>query len=274
MLAPYSVVAFNTAKASENRIHDDSIARRFGFTGGLVPGVDVYAYMTHPPVARWGRDWLERGTAECRFDRPVYDGETATVTATAEGEALALVVDSHGERCATGRAALEPAPPLPSLAEFPAVEPPAARPPANETTLAVGTCLGNHPIAVTAAFAAQYLEDTRERHPLYAAEGLVHPGLVLRLANRALGDSVVLGPWIHVGSTVRHYAAARVGMTLTIRARVVANYDRKGHRFVELDALAVADGAIPLARIHHVAIYRPRQVAEAAQAAATPRSPA
>jgi hypothetical protein len=59
--APYQVEAFNTSKASENKIHDDAVARRFGFSGGLVPGVDVYGYMTHQPVARWGRAWLERG---------------------------------------------------------------------------------------------------------------------------------------------------------------------------------------------------------------------
>ena len=47
-LDPYRVVAFNTAHDSENKIHDDATARRFGFGGGLVPGVDVYGYMTPP----------------------------------------------------------------------------------------------------------------------------------------------------------------------------------------------------------------------------------
>ena len=74
-LDPYRVVAFNTAHDSENKIHDDATARRFGFGGGLVPGVDVYGYMTHLPVMRWGRAWLERGIAECRFFKPVYDGD-------------------------------------------------------------------------------------------------------------------------------------------------------------------------------------------------------
>ena len=53
-LAPYHVEAFNTAKVSENKIHDDEVARKFGFRGGLVPGVDVYAYMTHLPVEALG----------------------------------------------------------------------------------------------------------------------------------------------------------------------------------------------------------------------------
>jgi acyl dehydratase len=70
LLATYEVSAFNTASASENKIHDDSIARQFGFDGALVPGVEVYAYMVHMPVARWGRAWLESGEADCRFLKP------------------------------------------------------------------------------------------------------------------------------------------------------------------------------------------------------------
>ena len=53
-LAPYRVEAYNTAHFSENKIHDDEVARRYGFSGGLVPGVDVMAYMMHMPVAKWG----------------------------------------------------------------------------------------------------------------------------------------------------------------------------------------------------------------------------
>src|SRR5215471_7933434 len=105
-LGPYCVEAFNASKESENKIHDDDVARRFGFRGGLVPGVDVYAYMTHLPARRWGRAWLERGTAECRLLKPVYDGDRAVVMAV-EGEgALDLQIEAHGELCVTGRAAL------------------------------------------------------------------------------------------------------------------------------------------------------------------------
>ncbi len=66
----YRVQAHNGARDSENRIHDDAVARQFGFAAGLVPGVEVYAYMAHLPVARWGRTWLERGCATCRFAQP------------------------------------------------------------------------------------------------------------------------------------------------------------------------------------------------------------
>jgi acyl dehydratase len=257
---PYSVVAFNTARDSENKMHDDTVAQRYGFSGGLVPGVDVYAYMAHPAVARWGREFLEAGTLEGRFLMPVYDGETAVVAASeTAGGGLAIEVTSRGTVCATGHAALTRTRP-PSIADFEAVAAgdPAARPPADETTLAEGTPLGIRPLRLTPEGIAQYVADVRETDPLYVREGLSHPGLLPRLFNWALMHNVVLGPWIHVGSRVDHFAAARAGDALTVRARVTGNYARKGHRFVELDGLVVANGNTPIARVAHTAIYRPR----------------
>ena len=262
---PYRVEAFNTALASENKIHDDEVARRFGFTGGLVPGVEVYAYMTHVPVERWGRAWLERGSATCRLLKPVYDGDAVSVSAAEEGGGLAVTVKSRGEVCATGQMSLADAPSAPPrLDDFVAVAQRAERPPADPQSLAEGTWLGMEPFPLTPDYAAQYLSDVRESDPLYGRENLGHPGIVLRLGNWVLRQNVVLGPWMHVGSTVQNFAAAKVGDDLTARARVTANYEKKGHLFVELDMLAVANNRTPIARITHTAIYRPRQVAEAA----------
>ena len=69
-IAPYRVSAYNTSKHSENKMHDDTVAKRYGFSGGLVPGVDVMAYMMYLPVAKWGRDFLERGLIEARLTKP------------------------------------------------------------------------------------------------------------------------------------------------------------------------------------------------------------
>jgi acyl dehydratase len=262
-LAPRDIVAFNIAARSENRIHDDTVARRLGFDGGLVPGVAVHAYLAHMPVARWGRAWLERGTAECRFRKPVYDGAVVRITAAEEGDALALVAESGGLVCATGQAAITgDAPPIPDIGQMPQRPPPAERPTASEASLAVGGVLGIAPVVVDRAALAAYLDAVRETHPLYLAEGLVHPGQILQLANRALVENVVLGPWIHTGSTIRHHATARVGERLTLRARITANAVVKGHATVEFDAAVIADDEKLVAVISHVAIWQPRQLAE------------
>ena len=50
---------------------------------------------------------------------------------------------------------------------------------------------------------------------------------------------------------------------LSARARVTKNYVHKGHKFVEVDALVLANERTPLARVTHTAIYLPRQLAEA-----------
>ena len=265
-LGPYGVTAYNASKASENKIHDDAVARQFGFKGGLVPGVDVYAYMTHLPVRRWGRAWLEQGAAECRFTKPVYDGDTAVVTAREDPGGLDLEIESHGELCVTGRATMSSGPVAPPAVFREALtppDPPVERPPANEVTLAVGAWLAINPFRVTDDYAEEYLRTVRETEPLYAHERLVHPGTILHIGNWALRQNVVLGPWMHVGSKVQHFAAARIGDELSARAVVTANYERKGHRFVELDVLVYANRDTALARIGHIAIYRPRQLAAA-----------
>ncbi len=265
-LEPYQVTARNTALASENKIHDDTVARRFGFTGGLVPGVEVYAYMTHMPLRHWGRGWLTRGSIECRFFKPLYDGETAVVTAVEVESGLEIEVVSQGTHRATGRARLgsEAAAP-PCLADFIAAVPPGMRPPATESTLAPGRWLAIAPFRVTTEYAARYLRDVGETEPLYASEGLAHPGIILRTCNWVLAQNVVLGPWVHVGSGVQNFSTAHVGDELSVRACITANYERKGHRFVDIDALILSNGTTPVARINHTAIYRPRQVAEASQ---------
>lgn len=260
-IAPYTVVAYNTAQDSENKIHDDAVARRFGFSGGLVPGVDVYAYMTHPAVARWGRAWLERGTLECRFRKPVYDGAQAVVLADETSDGLTLSVTSGEQVCATGLATLPDAV-SPQRAVGSPPFPPETRPVADETSLMPGRLLGMRPLALTADYLARYYQDARETEPLYLRERIAHPGLVLRACNWALSHNVALGPWMHVGSTVRHCGVARAGDELSVHARVAANYEHKGHRFVELDAVVMAGGRA-VARVDHVAIYRPRQVTDA-----------
>ena len=263
LLATYEVSAFNTASASENKIHDDSIARRFGFDGALVPGVEVYAYMAHMPVARWGRAWLESGAADCRFLNPVYDRAVVRVTATDENGGLALCVESGSACCATGHAFMpSDHRPAPAVDALPARVPPAERPNASETSLAPGCALGIAPLTIDHDMVSSYLDEIRETEPIYRAEGLAHPGQILRLANKALLQNVVLGPWIHVGSKMRNYAATHVGEQLTLRSKITSNVVSKGHAIVEFDAIVIADSARSVAEITHTAIWRPRQIAE------------
>src|SRR5256886_16032111 len=95
-LEVYRVSAYNTAKLSENKMHDDTVAKRFGFSGGLGPGVDVIAYLMHPPVTKWGRAFLERGLVDARFVKPVHGGGCADGAGTESEGVIALQVEKRG----------------------------------------------------------------------------------------------------------------------------------------------------------------------------------
>jgi hypothetical protein len=262
-LEAYRVQAYNTAKQSENKMHDDAVAKRFGFSGGLVPGVDVMAYMMHLPVKKWGRAFLERGLIEARFVKPVYDGETADVTAAESDGTLSIEVESRGELCATGSAWLPASAPSFSLADYSDIAAVTDRKPVNDSSYQLDKWLGTLPRAWAGDAATEYLTDIRETDPIYVAEGLSHPGLLQRVMNKVLVDNAILGPWIHVGSRMQLLAAGSSGDELSARAKVTGNYEKKGHRFVELDALVVANGRTALAHCQHIAIYQPREQAAA-----------
>jgi acyl dehydratase len=259
----YSVSAYNTAKQSENKMHDDTVARRFGFSGGLVPGVDVMAYMMHLPVAKWGGAFLERGLIEARFVKPVYDGEVADVSGEEKDGALTIAVESRGQLCATGSASLPASAPSIYITDFSEAAPVAERRPVDATSYQLGKWLGTVPRAWAGEAATDYLRDVRETDPIFRQQGFSHPGLFQRVMNKVLVDNAILGPWIHVGSRMQLLAAARSGDELTARAKVTGNYEKKGHCFVELDALVVANGRTPVAHCQHIAIYQPREQAAA-----------
>ena len=261
--APYHVQAYNTAKDSENKMHDDTVARQFGFSGGLVTGVDLLAYMIHLPVARWGRPFLERGFIEGRFIKPVYDGDDLTLEGEPDGGTLALALKGRGEVCASGSASLLATAPAINLADYPDTAPVTDRRPVDANSYPAGKWIGTAPKAWPASEATAYAADIRDDEAIYVSEGLVHPGVIQRLMNRLLVENAELGPWIHVGSKMQLLSPVAVGDVLTARAKVTDAYDKKGHKFVELDAVVVANGDRAVAHCHHVAITQPRQQAAA-----------
>jgi MaoC like domain len=257
MTLHYGVSAFNTATSSTNKIHDDEVARQYGFRGGLVPGVDVYAYMTRVPVAHWGIEFLRHGWMTARFAKPVYDGEEVTVTGTPEDDTLLLELSGSDEVRATGRASLTP--PATDREVPPDAPLPHSRAVASADSLRPGTVLGSIADEFDPVEARDYLAAVREDLTIYTDGPYAHPGWLLRFANSILVANVVLGPWIHVSSDVALLGVVGRGQAIDVHGAVIDEYDRKGHRFVELDVVVFAEGDV-VQRIHHTAIHTPRRV--------------
>jgi acyl dehydratase len=258
-----TISALNTAPTSENKIHDDAVASRFGFTGGLVPGVDVFAYLAHAPVLHWGQSWLTHGAMRARFGKPVYDGDDVTITAEYKDDLLALTLTARGEICATGeahRVATGPAPGLLATAPLVTRE---ARPQASMETLAVGTIFGTTRELYTAEHGRKHLIDAREDLALFDDGAIANPAFLLRRANYILAGHVRLGPWIHVESDIRLHGLLRHGETLETRAVVAENIEKNGHLIVAFDFAVLASDRLAMSGRHR-AIYAPRQVREVA----------
>jgi hypothetical protein len=153
--------------------------------------------------------------------------------------------------------------PVLAIGDYPATAPVSERKPVSPLSYQLGQWLGSMPRTWAGDAADEYLNEVRERDGIYVREGLGHPGLLQRVMNKVLVDNAILGPWIHVGSRMQLLSAARRGDELAVRAKVTDNYEKKGHRFVELDALVVGNGTTPLAHCRHVAIYQPREQAAA-----------
>lgn len=249
--ASYAVVARNLDPAADNRIHDDDVARAFGFTGALVPGVEVFAHATSPLVATWGAGFFDGGRVALRFRRPVYDGETVVVTAEPRTDGFGLVVTGPD---AVVRAVGTAHPPTPGppvdLARYPAT--PLPQPlPTDPRPGPFGTVdMPGDPRA-----ASDYLFAVEDPIPLYRDAGLLHPGLLLRLVNLALMSNVELGPWIHTSSACRFLALPSASAAATVRSVVTGTARRGAHDEVTYDAVVLLDDR-PVLEVTSTALYR------------------
>ena len=265
-LQSHTLTAHNDAATSANKIHDDTVARQYGFRGGLVPGVSVYAYMTYPLVHSFGEAWLTRGTAQVQFAKPIYEGDQVTVTGTvnavseSEMQFTLASTNAEGVACGIGTATLPTASsPTPDLAAIPIGPRQAPRVPISWDAVIIGQALPLLTLTVTQQDNEEYCCTHADDLALYrGARGFVHPGILLRQCNRIFSEHFILGPWIHVASDITTYRPCQVGEALEIRGVPVQKFAKKGHEFAVLDILILAaDEAVQ--RVKHACIFRPRQ---------------
>ena len=253
----WRVVARNDAIDSGNPMHDDEAARRLGFAGGLVPGVTLYGYLTHPLMARLGEAFLLHGRFEVRFRRPVYEGEEVTVhlragKTDAGEEAFELeLCNPSGEACVLGRAWIPAAAPLALAA--PAPKPmPNPRIPATAEALGANPDLGTLHECLSLDAGRTFASGLGDDLAVYRA--IAHPAWLLRQANLVVDRNIAVGPWIHVASDIEHCGVVGLNEPVAIHGRVTQVYARKGNDFLDLEVIYVTSR--PIMRVRHSLIYR------------------
>lgn len=262
------IVARNTASDSSNKIHDDAEARRYGYGGGLVPGVTLYAYLTQLAIEQFGFAWLERGTADFSIRRPVYEGETVRCEGDARDDgSLELRVMREDVRCADGTFGLtEAIDSVPTCPHGPA--PVGALPLLTPETVPLGVPLAPIQARVDADDAAAYAESTadpslwyRKRSPL--GPPVVPPGWLAARQAALQRANFSFGPSIHTRSVVQHHAPAPVGHVYTTGGTIRSTFERKGNHYLLLDAVTQDEAGRVVFVVQHTSIFSVRQVAGA-----------
>jgi acyl dehydratase len=227
--------AHNTAADSENKIHDDRVASKYGFRGGLVPGVTVYGYMVPAILEQLGPEWMERGGVSVRFVAPCYQG--ATVVAACDGSMITAAAED-GSFYASGKVTMEYDAADQATTDYPVHPLPAKeqRPVASSETILPGWPLGS--ISQT----------------LDVADESAIPERLLRMANEILVANFVMSPWIHVESVVRHHRLPDIGEGITVTGTILECFERKRRRFAAAGMTMSADDR-PVATIRHTFIY-------------------
>tara|TARA_B110000503_G_scaffold18803_1_gene27854 strand:+ start:3579 stop:4394 length:816 start_codon:yes stop_codon:yes gene_type:complete len=264
----YPGVAYNEAPDSENEIHGDEIATKYGFEGGLVPGVTVSAYLAHPAVDAWGQAYVAGGAAHIVVEKPVFDGhafEVAVSVDDVEQAYDAVLTDASGAIRARGRcwlpAELPQAPTrrgdaiLTAGYQRPIGTPDVMRRLQRDGMAALRICWDDSAELTT------YFSDANSMPAPVSPAGAhcASLGFVLGLTNWALAGNVYLTPWLHLQTDSQCFAAIEYGTELIVESAIVDLFEKKGHHFCDIDVAAfVAADDSPVMRTRLRAIYKLR----------------
>lgn len=262
-LSPQQILALNDAESSENRIHSDDVAQRYGFSGALVSGVNVFGYLSQPLVRHYGAEFLERGMADVLFLKPAYQDNLLSIRTEnlSQESTLRSHVTSAYNEDGTLLAKLESWLPV----ELPEINPRAAMTPGAEISsrpeVSWEVIQIEQPAPVllwqpTAAENKRHVEVQRDRSTLYqGAEALIHPYYQLEMCNQVLKNMYVMSAWVHTGSKMVMRQGLRIGQDIVIKAVPIKKWERKGHEFISLYVVFLVADEVAL-EVEHTAIYK------------------
>jgi acyl dehydratase len=256
-MATYTATARNFSVASENKIHSDEIAQRFGFTGALVPGVAIFGHLSVSLSRRYGERWLAGSSATTRFLKPAYHDETLSLS-DRDVDASTVSVECRnaaGTLLATADCTLESTQPAPApQAHIRGPLQPAPRIEITWDTIRVNEPFAPYSWQPDAANNGEYADRVEDDTAIFS-DGVLHPHAILSQANLALVRSFIMPVWIHTGSEIRFRKLLRVGDTIEVRAVPIDKWERRGHQFLKLYLAYAVAGEITT-EIHHTAIFR------------------
>ena len=229
-LSNWSTRAINLPDHADNLIHTDEGARAAGFPGALVAGTTIYAYMTHPPAAAWGLDWVGGGGCELHLRRPVFDDDTVDCVVSIDDGDPVVSATVNGDAQSSLRLWKQiDAPELRDGDSFPAMH-----------------------LELSDAH-IDYALRCGDDLSLYAEHQIAHPVTWAQLANHVFIDNLVTGPWIHVRSKIYHEGVAPIGAAVRVESNLLDRFASRAGERALVDMRVFANDQ-PVATIEHEAI--------------------
>lgn len=230
LLQSWQTRAINLPEHASNPIHTDAGAQAAGYPSAIVAGTTVYAYLTHPPAAAWGEDWLSSGGGELRLKQAVLDADVVDCAIAGSEQEPTIEARCHDDVKAT-------------FDVWRSAEAPAMR---------SGDALPTWEFTLDETW-ANYGVRCGDDLTLYQDEGIAHPAMWPSLANSLYTEHLINGSWIHTRSRIFHQGVARIGDQMRIDSAVIDRFETRAGQRAVVDMAMFANGE-PVARVEHEAL--------------------
>lgn len=263
VIANQQILALNDAEESENRIHSDDIAAKYGFKGALVSGVNVFGYLTQPLVKTFGCEFLDRGMMDVLFMKPAYQDELLSLTTeqlnseTSRRNCVTGITNEDGRMLAKLESWLpSQLPPVNPLAGMECEVRAIDRPEIAWDLITVDEPAPAFTWQPTLAENQTHIDAQRDNSPCYkGAKPYIHPYFLLDACNKALMRLFILPAWIHTGSKICLRQPLRIGQAIEMRTMPLAKWERKGHQFIRLYIAMIVNEEVAV-EVEHTAIFK------------------
>jgi hypothetical protein len=207
-----------------------------------VPGFAVNGWLVRHPLERWGEAWIQHGSMEVRYRRPLHVGDRLVVTTSADTDRIELsIAEESGTVVASGWAkAPDPERPIVEVPAEPRPDPLLL--PYADTLL--GRSLGTLATDFDAARDLAWVRLLPSDDP-WQGRTDAHPAVLVWSANVLVRRAIAftLGQWKHAGTVTEHYSSIPDGAALRYCGRVARTFRAGAHEFFVAEVLVEADGA-------------------------------
>jgi len=263
VVTPMQILALNNAEQSENRIHSDEIAQRYGFSGALVSGVNVFGYLTQPLVRAYGESFLQQGIMDVLFLKPAYQDNLLSIQTENLGQEscqrnhLTSIVNEDNVLLAKLESWLpDELPPTNPLANMESGKQETDRAEINWDAIILNKPCPYFQWQPTQEENDEHVAVQRDQFDAYqGSDAYLHPFFILDACNKALMRMFYLPAWIHTGSKLVIRKALRLGETIEVRTMPIEKWERKGHQFIKLYIAMWESDSVAL-EVEHTAIFK------------------